>query len=404
MLSQNRFDLLCLALVLVSVCMYPTGTSLGAAITPTPTPNSVTMGHEDFTVKFDDFTTKAQLTYPTNNKGPFATVILLHSFGLGDMDNHVLGDPNDSPTFLQIAQYLAQRGIAVVRFNEHYINSINDKYPTQLATLTVMRLSADADAVYQQVVKNRKVDPKRILFWGWGESSPIAAYLASQHKEIAGLILQSPVIGTLKDNFYAMYNLFGLPYIRQYVDADHDGKISAAEAASVFSQQNTHDNARQWVSYLMDFVISNGKISSSLKSTIDTNHDSFLDIEQEIEPYFRKEFEHFYDETDQFNPFGFLVYRSSAQFPLLIDSVKTVQQPILIVQGGNDALVPAQNAKYVDNILTSIDNADHTMLLFPGLGHSLSLVYSIFEDKFGSVEPEALDGIDMWINSHFGNS
>src|SRR5436190_4936573 len=54
--------------------------------------------------------TKAQLTYPAIGKGPFPGILLVQGAGLADM--------NYGGMFWQIAQYLSERGFAVLRYDK----------------------------------------------------------------------------------------------------------------------------------------------------------------------------------------------------------------------------------------------------------------------------------------------
>ena len=63
--------------------------------------------------------TNAQLTYPAVGKGPFPGVLLIHGSGALDK-NGTLGSvhkngPKPPTPYLQIAQYLSERGFAVLQ-------------------------------------------------------------------------------------------------------------------------------------------------------------------------------------------------------------------------------------------------------------------------------------------------
>src|SRR5215472_12720907 len=71
--------------------------------------------------------TKAQLTYPAVGKGPFPGVLLIH--GSGDNDkNGTLGfvhknGPKPLTPLWQIAQYLSERGFAVLRYDKRGVGA-----------------------------------------------------------------------------------------------------------------------------------------------------------------------------------------------------------------------------------------------------------------------------------------
>src|SRR5437899_9343039 len=59
--------------------------------------------------------TKAQLTLPTIGKGPFPGVLLIPGAGTADL-NYTTG--KNAKLFWQIAQYLSERGFAVLRYDK----------------------------------------------------------------------------------------------------------------------------------------------------------------------------------------------------------------------------------------------------------------------------------------------
>jgi dipeptidyl aminopeptidase/acylaminoacyl peptidase len=70
----------------------------------------------------DGLKTDAQLTLPIMGEGPFPGVLLIHGSGNMDMDEYLppIATGTDEPTrpFLQIAEYMSNRGFAVLRYNK----------------------------------------------------------------------------------------------------------------------------------------------------------------------------------------------------------------------------------------------------------------------------------------------
>ncbi len=76
---------------------------------------------------------------------------------------------------------------------------------------------------------NAKVDPARIILYGWSEGTTHATQLAVMHPEIAGVILQAPVAGTWKDTFsYQLLDL-GVGFLRDVADTNKDGAVTFDE-------------------------------------------------------------------------------------------------------------------------------------------------------------------------------
>jgi predicted alpha/beta hydrolase len=68
----------------------------------------------------DGVKTNAQLTYPAIGKGPFPAVLLIQGSGAIDMNSTLT---KDAKPFWQIAQYLSERGFAVLRFDKRGVGA-----------------------------------------------------------------------------------------------------------------------------------------------------------------------------------------------------------------------------------------------------------------------------------------
>src|SRR6266496_1518150 len=71
--------------------------------------------------------TNAQLTYPAFGKGPFPGVLLIQGSGANDKNEttgfvHKNGPKPPTP-LLQIAQYLSERGFAVLRYDKRGVGT-----------------------------------------------------------------------------------------------------------------------------------------------------------------------------------------------------------------------------------------------------------------------------------------
>jgi hypothetical protein len=87
-----------------------------------------TIKKRDLTIELDrqqQLQTKAQLTLPAVDDGPFPAVLLIHGSGAADMDGYIppelSGTETGSRIFLQIAEYLSERGFVVLRYDKRGI-------------------------------------------------------------------------------------------------------------------------------------------------------------------------------------------------------------------------------------------------------------------------------------------
>jgi len=72
--------------------------------------------------------TNAQLTYPAIGKGPFPGVLLIQGTGVVEVVNSTFGfvhknEPKVPKPYFQIAQYLSERGFAVLRYDAYTSSS-----------------------------------------------------------------------------------------------------------------------------------------------------------------------------------------------------------------------------------------------------------------------------------------
>lgn len=382
--------------------LLPTANATSSAVTVFPTSaataDSSAIGREDFQIDLGDFKTAAQLTYPIGATGPFTTVILVHGSTAADMDFDVsdFAGGTLSHIFKDIAEYLAQHSIATVRYNKHYVSGRGKVDQAKFATLTLKQMYADVESVYKAISVNPKVDTKRIILYGWSEGSPTAALFAAKHSEVAGLVLQGSVSGSFAETFYAQITDGLLPYLKQTVDTDKDGQITTKELGGALQSKIGGVTVKGGLFYLLSADAS--FFNLKFDPAIDTDKDGKLSIDQEIAPYFKDAFAHFDTAFGKFFP----TYTSDQQLAFITDSVKAIKQPVLILHGENDANTSVRNARAVDQALADAGNSSHTLIAYPGLGHSLGKAASIQDDNFAPIDPKPLADLASWLNAHFG--
>jgi dipeptidyl aminopeptidase/acylaminoacyl peptidase len=106
------------------------------------------------------------LTRP-HGAGPFPGVILLSGSGAQDRDETLMGHK----PFLVLADYLANKGIAVLRFDDRgYAHSTGD-----FAKATHEDFAADAEAAFNFLRKQVGIDPARVGLCGHSEGALRAA-------------------------------------------------------------------------------------------------------------------------------------------------------------------------------------------------------------------------------------
>src|SRR3954447_7019764 len=121
--------------------------------------------------------TNAQLTLPTVGKGPFPGVLLIAGSGANDK-NETLGfvhknGPKPPTPFWQTAQYLSERGFAVLRYDKRGISANYTINQNVWGNATVNDLIHDAGRALNILTLQPEVDPKRISIIGHSEGTII---------------------------------------------------------------------------------------------------------------------------------------------------------------------------------------------------------------------------------------
>jgi predicted esterase len=146
--------------------------------------------------------TNAQLTYPAVGKGPFPGVLLIHGSGAHDK-NETLGfvhknGPKPPTPLWQIAQYLSERGFAVLRYDKRGVSANLTILNTNVwGNVTVNDLIHDAEKALKILMLQPEVDPKRISIIGHSEGTIIAPRVAIDNATIVKNII---LMGTVAQN------------------------------------------------------------------------------------------------------------------------------------------------------------------------------------------------------------
>lgn len=399
---------LLLALMLACSTVGSSADSLAQEASPVAIPGATPLSRGierlAFTVDFGDDETAAELTYPAGESGPYPTVILVPGSGAADMD-FTLRDPTTgelrSTIFRDIADYLSARGYAVARYNKHYVGGPDDLAGQQayFQNFTFDMLLADARSVYETVRTLPQVDPEQIAIYGWSEGSTIATQLAVTEPAIAALIVQGPVIGRFQDVFAYQTQELAVEFLATVADANADGKIGLDE---LFTAYRDYPGTVAGLAILASLDRTSTFAAPKVNTVIDQNEDGVLDIKAEMAPYFEEFFANFDEATAAGrSPYG-PQYATDRQLPTILDSIGDIRQPVLALQGENDTNVPPADATQLDAALAKAGQSDHTLILYPGLGHSLGPAPTLYADAFAPIAEEPLEDLASWLDTHLG--
>jgi pimeloyl-ACP methyl ester carboxylesterase len=168
--------------------------------------------------------TKAQLTYPVIGKGPFPGVLLIQGSGPNDK-NGTLG------TYWQIAQYLSERGFAVLRYDKRGVGANLTVNQNVWGNTTINDFIHDAEKALNVLIQQPEVDPKRISLIGHSEGSIIAPRVAVDNPtNVKNIVLISAQAQNFRDNVYFQWVYLPLLHTKNVLDHKRNGSISIQEA------------------------------------------------------------------------------------------------------------------------------------------------------------------------------
>jgi uncharacterized protein len=181
--------------------------------------------------------TNTQLTLPAVGKGPFPGVLLIPGSGANDK-NETLGfvhknGPKPPAPFWQIAQYLSERGFAVLRYDKRGASTNYTLDTNVWGNSTANDLIQDSKKALNVLIQQPEVDPKRISIIGHSEGTLYAPRIAIDNStKVKNIIL----MGTLAQNPLKVeyYQDVFLPteYAAQVLDKNHTGLISIPRIAT----------------------------------------------------------------------------------------------------------------------------------------------------------------------------
>jgi alpha-beta hydrolase superfamily lysophospholipase len=350
--------------------------------------------------------TNAQLTYPAVGKGPFPGVLLISGSGANDKNGTVgfvhKNSPKPPTPYWQIAQYLSERGFAVLRYDKRGVGANYTINHNVWGNATVNDLIHDAEKALNVLIQQPEVDPKRISIIGHSEGTIIAPRVAIDNStKVKNIVLMGAAAQNLiRDILH--YQVVDLPseFATQVLDKNHTGLISI--------QQIAKDPLLGF--YLVPPSVlhtNNSKaISNDLAKKFGTSSD--VSIQKQIRPALIK----FYENQSAFslskcsNIRGCPIWVRSAS--ILIPNLSIIGNVsksigILILNGENDSQTTVQQALLLQQRLTDVNHPNHTLITYPNLGHLFSPSPQWFTEP-GPIEPYVLADLYAWLEAHSGTS
>jgi pimeloyl-ACP methyl ester carboxylesterase len=350
-----------------------------------------TISRRDLVIDMGDgLTTDAQLTFPAVGDGPFPGILLIPGGGAPDMDEYMppysteSGEP--ARPHLQIAEYLSERGFAVLRYNKRGVgfnSTLAD--PEVFINTTIQDLERDAEKALEVLRQQTEVDADDITLIGHSESTIIAPRIAVDHPSVKKIVLMGTAGRSYYDIKYFKTVDLRVNLAREILDTDHDGLISIPEVleglgpgpkALISAQDLIENSTGEWL----------------WRPHWNPDGDEYMNIEEEFESFLIRLID--YTMTAEYA--GSKLVQSQLALKSTMDTIGNVPSSVLILHGVNDILTPLEDALLLEQRMTENGHPDHTLVTYQGLGH-----YFYPEDYWGiamgPMEDYVLRDLEAWL-------
>jgi dienelactone hydrolase len=307
------------------------------------------------------------LTIP-EGEGPFPAVILITGSGGQNRNEELLGHK----PFLVISDWLTRNGIAVLRYDDR---GVGKSKGSQL-NATSADFATDAEAAFNYLKNNAKINPKAIGLMGHSEGGLIAPIVASSNPGIAFIVsLSGPGVTGQQ------------VIIRQ---SEEIGRLSGVSEEKIRKATETNKRLYAILRKEKDDKKAELKILALYKEILEKEKTSKEDTEKAVNQL-KATFS-----ASSYPWFRYFLFTDPAIF------WKKVKCPVLALNGEKDLQVAAhENLPAIEKALKSTGNNSVKTVQLPGLNHLFQHSDKGLPSEYGTIEetfsPEALKIISDWI-------
>jgi len=308
------------------------------------------------------------LTIPAG-KGPFKAVILITGSGAQNRNEELMGHK----PFLVIADYLSRNGIAVLRYDDRGVGGSQGKY----SEATSADLATDAEAAFNFLKNNPKINSKEIGFIGHSEGGLIAPIVASSDPNIGFIVsLAGPGV---KGQQIVMHQ------------QEDIGKLSGEKESTIREAAEVNKKLYTVLRKEQDNNKAEVKILALYRQILEKKKTSKEDTDKAV--------------SQLKSRFGAGTYTWFRYFITTDPSRywKKVECPVLALNGEKDLQVSSrENLPAIEKALKSGGNCRVKIVSSPGLNHLFQHCSTGLPAEYGNIEetisPEVLKVISDWIS------
>ncbi len=355
--------------------------------------------------------TNAQLTFPAVGKGPYPGVLLIQGSGAVDMNETAGYIYIDNATgskiypsaqlFFEIAQYLSERGFAVLRYDKRGVGANYTILDTNVwGNATANDYVQDGKKALNVLIQQPEVDPTKISIIGHSEGTLYAPRVAIDNSTNVKNIILMAVLAQNPTKVVEYYQDVSLPleYASQVLDRNHTGLISIQQIAN-------DPLLRQ---FLVPSSVMRANNTEAITTTLakDFGTSGYISIGKQLKPLLVKGYENITSfKSLKCNQPGVcpVLWKSLSNFTTNLSIIGNVSKStgILMLNGENDTQTPVQQAFLMQQRLTDVNHPDHTLITYPNLGH-VFYPSSQWQTEFGPIRQYVLADIYSWLEAHNG--
>ncbi|MHA2068257.1 MAG: alpha/beta hydrolase family protein, partial [Candidatus Thorarchaeota archaeon] len=364
--------------VILIVIMLSSFTSASALETET-------ISRKDIVIDLGEgLTTDAQLTYPAVGDGPFPGILIIHGSGSTDMDGYIpaelTGTGEPVRHYLLMAEYLTERGFAVLRYNKRGVGLTGLTLDADIVmNKTVQDLIQDAEKALDVLMQQNQVDPSYITIIGRSEGAVIAPIVAIEKPDVKNVVLMGAGAHNLYDVVWYQVVERNMVML-DAIDTDSDGLTSVQEVLVLHPT-------------LLNAMVENSTGEWLWKPGFDLDGDGFLNATGELRPRYVSYFEYLNQTLFQGS-----WYQSHFALDSTLEAIDAVPANVLILHGEGDQQGPVSEAFLLEQRLTEVDHPDHTLITYPDLGHTYYPVDRWLQ-LYGPPEDYVLSDLVSWLKN-----
>lgn len=371
------------------------GTELVSSTTPTTQRFTVTAS--------DGWKFQGELTLPRGARAgqTFPTVFLIHGSGANDMNETVpeaeARFPGGSANFLTIAKRLNAQGFAVARFNKRGVTGLGPQTIPQEQMLgvgyTPTGITQDAWTVLQYVRRIPGVDARQLFVLGHSEGTDIASQIAATHPELIRGVIAIGVSGESSKTSLRLQIVENQVGNAQRFDRNKDGLLSDEEINTVTQEQ------RVWLPLWEAMgLLTSTEGKYQLVPALDKKGQRTVDIKNDLAPFLATYFDRTYPNFLFMGPTFGAYLRDAEMFGYTTTILPKYNGPVLLMNGDKDDQTPLRGAVAAYEAVKGSGNADVTLNVYPGTGHTLAPLRNGVT-TLGPMSEQALLDLTSWLKA-----